>query len=87
MKIIVCSALAAIAIAGATSPADAKGKCIRAGGQATAVTHELSKGLAEIALNNSISMWGGKGAGKISYACKYDLVLSNCTAHQRACKS
>ncbi len=84
MKTMILSALAGLAIAGMSGAAEAK--CIKAGGQATAITPELSTFLATAALNNSINSWGGKGVGKVNVACKWDVVLSACTASQRACK-
>ena len=75
MRTVVCGALAAIAIAGFTTAAEAK-KCIKASGEGTGVTHELATELAKVALNNSITSWGGKAAGKASTSCKYELVLS-----------
>jgi hypothetical protein len=84
MKTMILSALAGLAIVGMSGAAEAK--CIKAGGQATAVTPELSTFLAKAALNNSINGWGGKGVGKVNVACKWELVLSACTASQRACK-
>jgi hypothetical protein len=85
MRTVVCGALAAIAIAGFTTAAEAK-KCIKASGEGTGVTHELATELAKVALNNSITSWGGKAAGKASTSCKYELVLSVCKAQSRACK-
>jgi hypothetical protein len=84
MRTIVGGALAAIALAALSTAAEAK--CIRAAGEATAITHELATELAKVALNSSISSWGGKAAGKTSTSCKYDFVLSTCKANQRACK-
>ena len=84
MKTVICGALTAIALAGVTTAAQAK--CIRAAGEATAITHEIATELAKVALNSSISSWGGKAVGKTSASCKYELVLSTCKVHQRACK-
>lgn len=84
MKTMILSALAGLAIVGMSGAAEAK--CIKAGGEATAVTPELSTFLAKAALNNSINAWGGKGVGKAKVDCKWELVLSACKAQQRACK-
>lgn len=84
MRTVVCGALAAIAVAGLATTAEAK--CVRASGEGTAITHELATGLAKVALNSSISNWGGKAVGKTSTSCKYEFVLSTCKTHQRACK-
>lgn len=84
MKTMILGALAGLAIVGTSGAAEAK--CIKAGGQATAVTPELSTFLAKAALNNSINGWGGKGVGKVNVTCKWELILSACAASQRACK-
>jgi hypothetical protein len=84
MKTMIIIALAGLAMIGVSGAVEAK--CIKAGGEATAITPELSQFLAKAALNNSINGWGGKGVGKTKVACKYDLVLSACKAEQRACK-
>ncbi len=84
MKTMIVSALLGLAMIGASGAAEAK--CIKAGGEASAITPELSQFLAKAALNNSINSWGGKGVGKTKVDCKYDLVLSACKAQQRACK-
>lgn len=85
MKIVVCGALAAIAVAGFATAAEAK-KCVKASGEGTAITHELATEMAKAALSSSISSWGGKAAGKTSTSCKYEFVLSVCKAQSRACK-
>lgn len=82
---LVASLACGIAVALSTA-SEAKGKCVLAGGQATMVTAELAKFMAEAALKNSISGMGAKAVGKPAVTCKYDLVLSSCTARQRACK-
>jgi hypothetical protein len=84
MRTIVFGALGAIALSAFATAADAK--CVRAGGQATAITHELARDLAKMALNTNISTWGGKAVGKTHYDCKYEFVFSTCSAKQRACK-
>jgi len=84
MRTVVCGMVAAVAIAGLTTAAEAK--CIRASGEGTAITHELATELAKVALNSSISSWGGKARGKVSTSCKYEFVFSSCKAHSRACK-
>lgn len=70
----------------APAQAQAKGKCVLAGGTATMITEDLAKFMAEAALKNSISGMGAKPAGKIKMTCKPETGLTNCTANQRACK-
>lgn len=84
MRTGACSILATFAVVGVTSAAEAK--CVRAAGEATAITHELATELAKVALNSSINSWGGKGVGKTHTSCKYELVLSTCKVQRRACK-
>lgn len=85
MKTVICGAIAVMSIVGFATAAEAK-KCVKASGEGTGITHELATELAKVALNNSISSWGGKAVGKVSTSCKYELVLSVCKAQSRACK-
>lgn len=85
MRTVVFGALGAIALSAFATAAEAK-KCVRVSGQATAITHELSRGLAKMSLDANTSAWGGKAAGKTQYDCKYEFVFSTCSAKQRACK-
>ena len=66
--------------------AEARSKCVRAGGQATMVTLDLAKFMATAALNNSINGMGAKAVGEVSMKCTSDMVLPTCTARQKACK-
>lgn len=84
MKTVVFAALGAAALLVSGSAAEAK--CVRAVGQATAITHELARDLAKMTLATNIGTWGGKAAGKTMYDCKYEFVFSTCSAKQRACK-
>ena len=80
---------AAIAIAGTSlAPAgpDAKSPCVRAGGEATMITTDLAKFMAEAALKNSISGMGAKPAGQVSMSCTGNMGMTSCKAFQRACK-
>ena len=80
-----CAGLIGLALLAPTT-ADAKAKCIMAGGTATGLTQDISKTLATAALGQSINSFGGKAAGKIAMKCDANVVLSTCTAKQRACK-
>jgi hypothetical protein len=77
----------AVLVAGSSVvPAEARSKCVRAGGQATMVTLDLAKFMATAALNNSISGMGAKAAGPVSMKCSGDMIMPTCTARQKACK-
>jgi hypothetical protein len=65
--------------------AEAKPGCVLAGGQATMVTPDLARFMANAALNNQIAANGWKGAGVVKVSCKTEL-LTHCVAQQRACK-
>lgn len=77
-----CAALLGLALV----PTAASAKCVMAGGTATGLTPEISKNLATMALGQSISNFGGKARGKVFMKCDANVVLSTCTAKQRACK-
>lgn len=68
------------------APATADAKCVLAGGTATGLTQDIAKTLATAALNQSISNYGGKASGKVAMKCDANMVMSTCTAKQRACK-
>ena len=84
---LVALGAAVVAVAAlAPATADAKAKCVMAGGTATGLTQDVAKTLATAALNNSISSYGGKAAGKVAMKCDANVLMSTCTAKQRACK-
>jgi hypothetical protein len=66
-------------------PAEAKGKCVRAGGQGSNVLPDVAKFMANAALKNSIAAHGWKPAGKIAQTCKSDGLMTTCVSRQRAC--
>ena len=81
--------LALVAAAGAglmlAAPGGASAaKCVLAGGEATMVTEDLAKFMAEAALKNSISAHNWKPAGKVKMTCKTE-VTTHCVAKQKAC--
>lgn len=87
MKSLSLVALGAALVAGsALVPSAQAAKCVRAGGTATGLTQDIAKSLATMALNQSISKYGGKASGKIAMTCDANVVLSTCTAKQRVCK-
>ena len=63
----------------------AAAKCVVAGGTATGLTQDIAKTLATAALNQSVSNYG-KARGKVAMKCDSNMVMSTCTAKQRACK-
>jgi putative intracellular protease/amidase len=83
----VCAAtvLWAAAIIALAPPAQAKPSCVLAGGQATMVTPDLARFMANAALNNQMAANGWKAAGVVKVSCKTEL-LTHCVAQQRACK-
>lgn len=81
--VIAACALAAFAGISITS-ADAKGKCVLAGGEATMVTEDLAKFMANAALNNQIKANNWKPSGAVKMTCKA-AVGTHCVARQRAC--
>lgn len=84
-KSILMAATALIAMNGlAVTQATAKGKCVLAGGEATMVTEDLAKFMANAALNNQIKANNWKASGAVKMTCKPALG-THCVARQRAC--
>ena len=82
--------LCAIATAVAVGPALAAhkaghGKCVMAGGQATMVTQDLAKFMAEAALKNAIAANNWNAAGPVKMTCDTEAGLPHCTAKRKAC--
>jgi hypothetical protein len=80
---------ATVAVVGTTLVAGgtaAKSSCVRAGGEATMITEDLARFMANAALKNSISGMGAKPAGQISMTCAGNMGMTSCKAFQRACK-
>lgn len=61
--------------------------CVKAGGEATMITEDLAKFMANAALNNQMTANNLKPAGQVSMTCSAAVVGTHCIAHQRACKS
>jgi hypothetical protein len=59
---------------------------VRAGGQATMITEDLAKFMANAALKNSISGMGAKAVGPVAMKCETGSGLPTCVAKQKACK-
>jgi hypothetical protein len=83
--VVAVAALAATAF-GPVTVAQAKGKCVLAGGEATMITEDLARFMANAALKNSISGMGAKAAGQAKVTCKGAPLGTYCIARQRACK-
>jgi len=78
--------VATIGAALAMSGSAYAGSCSRLSISGTAVTQELATALAKGFLSDEIALRGAKGRGRVSVSCKYDLVVSTCSASQRICK-
>jgi hypothetical protein len=86
LRVLAAAAFAAALVgAGLTTQADAA-KCSKIGGEGTGLGEQIAKDQANVALAEAIKSYGGKASGKASYKCNTTLVLSTCTASQRACK-
>ena len=85
------SVLAAASILGIVamttgSEAAPKKSCVLAGGEATMITQDMAKFMANAALNNSIKGMGATGGGPVKMVCNDPAPLTYCKATQRACK-
>lgn len=78
-------AVAAVCAIASASPASAA-KCVLAAGAGSGITADVAKNFATMALNNSMAAGGLKAKGKVTMACTTTLIVSECTAKQRACK-
>lgn len=67
------------------APASAK-SCVMAGGEATMITLDLAKFMAEAALKNSMKDKGLAPTGAMKMTCQDPSPLTHCMAKQRACK-
>ena len=83
---IAAAAAAAALLATAASAQQGKARCVLAGGEATMVTEDLAKFMAEAALKNSITGMGAKAAGDVRMSCKRGVASTYCLAQQRACR-
>ena len=83
---IAACALAATAAIPAANAQEKKGRCFLAGGEATMVTTDLAKFMANAALNNSIKGASATASGAPKMTCKDGVASVYCIAQQRACK-
>lgn len=77
--------LAAVLLANAGPTANAKSRCVMAGGSANMVTHDLAVFMAKAALGNSIKGMGAKAVGPVHLKCDKNFPVY-CLARQKACK-
>lgn len=85
MRTIKITGLALAAVAAASGGAQAAGKCVVAGGEATMVTQDLAKFMAEAALKNSIAAHNWKAAGPVTVKCDAPYGMAHCMARRKAC--
>ncbi len=64
----------------------AKKSCVLAGGDATMITGDLAKFMANAALGNSIKGMGATASGEVKMTCTGPNPLTTCQARQKACK-
>lgn len=86
---LAATAVTAFALVAPSAFAQAKkggGTCVMAGGEATMVTGDLARFMANAALKNSISGKNLKASGQVKMTCKDSLASVHCLAQQRACK-
>lgn len=85
MKKLMIAAIAAAAMLPMALPSEAA-KCTRLSGQGTAVTNALATMNATMAISDAATAKGLKTKGSPVVKCKYEGVVSSCTAKQAACK-
>ena len=77
--------LALVGVPGAMAQ-DKQGKCFLAGGEATMVTGDLARFMANAALANSIKGANARSSGAVKTTCKDGIASVHCLAQQRACR-
>lgn len=88
MKRFTFISIAALTALAAVGPVEAKtsgGKCVMAAGQATMVTQDLAKFMAEAALKNAITAHNWTASGAVKVSCDTEAGLPHCTAKRKAC--
>lgn len=80
------AAAAGVAALSTAAVAQKAGSCVMAGGEATMITSDLAKFMANAALKNSISGKGLKASGEVKMTCKDGVASVYCIAKQKACK-
>jgi hypothetical protein len=84
-KMFSTAIVAAFALTASLTAANAK-SCVLAGGEATMITEDLAKFMANAAMNNSIKGMNATASGKATMKCKPATGLTYCISQQRACK-
>ncbi len=74
-----------VGLIASSSTASAK-SCVMAGGEATMITPDLARFMANAALKNSMKDKGLTPVGMAKVTCNDPAPLSYCLAKQRACK-
>lgn len=87
MKIHILTAACVSMVCFATAGVAQAGTCVKAGGEATMITEDLAKFMANAALNNQISANSWKPAGQVAMTCSPSAFGVHCIARQRACKA
>jgi hypothetical protein len=77
-----CAVAALLLVAG--TPAEAARRCSKVSAQGAGLGEAMAKQTAKSNLDSGLASKGMKARGKVAYACS-GMVLSNCTASQRAC--
>jgi hypothetical protein len=88
MKSLLRMSLGATAVAGFAFLAvtDVQAACMRVSAQGEGLTKELATEMAKINLDFAIMLKGAKGSGAVRTTCTPGvLMLTSCTAKQRAC--
>ena len=83
MKRTYMTLVASLAFLSITGTANAG--CVQAGGEATMVTQDLAKFMANAALNNSIKANGWTAQGSVKMTCDTNMGLPHGVAKQKAC--
>lgn len=86
VAVAAATALSATALGGAAFAQAKKQSCFLAGGEATMITSDLAKFMANAALNNSIKGASATASGAVKMTCKDGIATVHCLAQQRACK-
>ena len=84
--LLATAALGATALAAVAVAQQKKSSCFLAGGEATMITTNLAKFMANAALANSIKGAGAKASGAVRMTCKDGVATVHCLAQQRACR-
>ena len=85
MKTFAIVAIAGVVAAlGAIGGAEAKGRCVMAGGQGVGIGTDVAQQVARESLAEALTKGKLKGKGKISYKCE-STGLTSCIARQQAC--